>query len=383
MSVALTLTILAIAGEGSHLCFAQDGDGGPIRIASIFAKSGPGAEENSLNYAVLQLAAKVVNQSGGVIGRQLELVEFDTQSTPIGARKAALDAVKTGVVAAIGPSWSSQAMAMASVFQKAGIPMIGTTTTAPEVTRVGDYIFRACYTDIQQASVLARFAREHLKAGTAAVVTIAGDVYSEGLSTEFIRCFSAQGGNVLIQVRYLQNAMDFASQVGAVQAVTPDLVFLPGYARDSGLFLKQARRRGLTMPFLGGDGWTGLENYAHLSPAQGDNYYVSHWHPASDTKASRAFVNLLMREYGDEATRMIDGGNANVYDALGLVVDAVKRAGSAEPAAIRDALAQTEGYSGITGEISFKGSRDPVKPLVVLRISPSGVAYVRTMVSDP
>ncbi len=379
LSIALALIILALTGEGQHLCLAQEGNGCSIRIASIFAKSGSGAEENSFNYAVLKLAAKVLNQSGGVIGKRIELIEFDTHSTSIGARKAALDATRAGVVAVIGPSWSSQAMAMATVLQKAGIPMIGTTTTAPEVTLVGDYIFRVCYTDIQQANVLAHFAREHLKARTGAVVTIAGDVYSEGLSAEFIRCFTAQGGNILVQVRYLQSAMDFAKQVEAVQAVLPDFVFLPGYARDSGLFLKQARDRGLSMSFLGGDGWTGLENYTHLNPAQGDNYYVSHWHPKSGTEASQVFVSLLVKEYGDKATRMIDGGNANVFDALGLVVDAIKRAGSAEPVAIRDALAQTVNYSGITGEISFKGSRDPVKPLVVLKMSPTGVVYVRTM----
>ncbi len=380
---ALTLVMFAFTGGNSYRCLAQTGDEGAIRIASIFAKSGSGAEENSFNYHVLRLAAKVVNQSGGVIGRQIELVEFDTLSTPIGARKAAMDAARAGVSAAIGPSWSAQALIMATVFQKAGIPMIGTTTTAPEVTLVGDYIFRACYTDIHQAKVLARFAHEHLKARTAAVVTIAGDIYSEGLSTEFIKRFAAQGGNVLVQVRYLQSAMNFTDQVETVLSAAPDLVFLPGYARDSGLFLKQARGSGLTMPFLGGDGWTGLENYAPLTPAQGDNYYVSHWHPASGTAASQAFVELMIKEYGNEAVRMIDGGNANVYDALGLVVDAIQRADSADPAEIRDALAHTEHFPGITGEISFKGSRDPVKPLVVLKISTSGVAYLMTMEPGP
>lgn len=370
------LIALALSAPVRGVC-AQAQRPEPVRVASVFARTGAGAEENSPNYRIVKLAADHVNAAGGVLGRPLEIVELDTMSTALGARQAALDAVKAGVVAVVGPSWSSQAMAMGTVLQRAGIPMIGATTTAPEVTAIGDFIFRVCYTDDLQARVLARFARQDLAAARAVVVTIAGDVYSEGLSAGFTKHFTALGGTVVRQERYLQDAMDFAGQVEAVRREAPDLVFVAGYTRDSGLLLKQARGAGLDMPFLGGDGWTALEHYPYLDPAKGENYYVSHWHPDDSSPASREFVGLLRREFGPDALSTIDAGNANAYDALCLVADAIRRAGSAEPAAIRDALAATDGFAGVTGTISFRGSRDPVKPMVVLRITPSAVEFVK------
>lgn len=354
-----------------------------IRIASVFARTGPGAEENSPNFRIVQLAAREINASGGLLGRPVELVEFDTMSTPLGARQAALDAVKTGVVAVVGPSWSSQAMAVGPVFQEAGIPMIGATTTAPEVTRIGDFIFRACYTDALQAEVLARFAFEDVKARRAVVVTIAGDVYSEGLSAAFVRDFTGLGGTVAAHLRYLQNVMDFSRQVDDIRQASPDIVFVAGYTRDSGLLLKQSRGAGLHMPFLGGDGWTALEHYPYLDPDNGVNYYVSHWHPDAGTAASRKFVELLVQEFGPDPLKSVDAGNANAYDALGLLADAIRRAGSAKPAAIRDALAATENFQGVTGTITYRHARDPRKSLVVLRITPQAVEFVKKVEPDP
>lgn len=372
------VALLAFFFSLAAVCLAQGPE--PIRIGSVFANTGAGAEENSPNYRMVILAAKNINAQGGLLGRPVEVVEFDTKSSPLGARQAALDAVAARVVAVIGPSWSSQAMAMGPVLQEAGIPMIGATTSAAEVTGIGDFIFRACYTDDSQADALARFAFDDLLARRVVVVTIAGDVYSEGLSAVFSERFVAQGGTVETQLRYLQNAMNFEDQVRVIGESSPDLVFVAGYTRDSGLLLKQARGAGLDMPFLGGDGWTALEHYPYLDPAQGENYYVSHWHPDLDTEASRAFVNLLHEEFGPEALNMIDAGNANAYDAFGLVAEAIRRAGSADPAAVRDALAATESYPGVTGSITFKDSRDPHKPLVVLRITPDKVEFVKKVV---
>ena len=212
------------------------------------------------------------------------------------------------------------------------------------------------------------------------MVTIAGDVYSEGLSAVFSQRFAARGGMVEKQLRYLQNAMNFEEQVRVIGDISPDLVLVAGYTRDSGLLLKQARGAGLDMPFLGGDGWTALEHYPYLDPAKGENYYVSHWHPDLDSEASHAFVDLLRQEFGPDALTMIDAGNANAFDALGLVADAIRRAGSPDPAAIRKALAETENYPGVTGSITFKDSRDPHKPQVVLRITPDKVEFVRKVV---
>ena len=375
--LAMMLYLFAAAGSAS----AQPGE--PIMIGVAVAKSGPGYEENALNFRIAELAASRINAQGGVLGRPVELVEFDTMSTALGSRQAAMSAVQAGIVAMVGPSWSSQAMAMGAILQEAGIPMIATTASAPEVTRIGDYIFRVCYTDDLQARALAGFAFKDLWARRAAVVTVAGDVYSEGLSSGFAAQFAALGGTVSIHLRYLQDAMDFSAQVEAIRAASPDIVFVAGYTRDSGLILKQARSAGLTMPFLGGDGWTALERYPYLDPARGENYYTSHWHPDNESEKGAAFMREVREGLGAEALEKVDAGIANTYDALALAVDAIRRAGSAEPRAIRDALAATANFPGVTGAITFDGSRDPIKPLVILRITPEAAQFVRTVEPTP
>ena len=206
----------------------------PIRIASVFSATGPLSTQNVWSFSVVRLAAQKVNAQGGVQGRPIELVELDTQSTPLGARQAALEAVQAEVTAVIGPSFSSQAMAMGPVLQEAGIPMVGTNTTAPEVTRIGEYIFRICFTDEFQAKALARFAYDHLKARSVAVLHIVDDLYSEGLSSGFIEMFTALGGKSMVQLPYLLTDTDFSRQISIIKDFGPDLVLLPGHARHGG-----------------------------------------------------------------------------------------------------------------------------------------------------
>lgn len=354
-------------------------DKAPITIVTMFAHSGIAAEENVPSYRVAAIAAEMINEAGGVLGRKIKLVPLDNKSTVLGARQAARKAVTLGATAVIGPSWSSHAMAVAPILQKASIIMIGTTTTNDRVTRLGDFIFRICYNDTLQSKALAKLAFNDLGARKAAILAIAGDVYSEELSDIFARRFTELGGRVVVRDSYLQSSMDFARQLAGIKAMQPDLVFVPGYARDSGLILKQARNMGLAMPFLGGDGWTALEEYRHLGPAKGDNYYVSHWHSGSDYPGNRRFVKLLTDKLGPDALSKIDAGNPCSYDALLVLADAIRRAGSTDTRAIRDSLLATRNFAGATGAITFAGARDPMKPVVVLKIRPKGVEYLKSV----
>lgn len=373
----LTLCIISLLLLCSHDAgLAEDN---PIVIASIFAHTGLASEENSPNYLMARLAAKAVNNRGGVLGREIQLIEIDNKSTAIGSYQAAMQAVEMGVSAVVGPSWSTHAMIMAPVLQQAEIPMVGATTTAPGVTEVGNYIFRACYTNDVQARVLAKYAIEDLNARTAATLVIAGDVYSEDLSAVFQQTFRELGGQIVARQTYLLSAMDYSQQLDIIQEANPDLVFVPGFARDSGMILTQARKKGLNMPFLGGDGWSALEQYPHIGELTGNNYYVSHWHPTSDSPASQAFVEYIKKELGQGAMQYIDAGNPVAYDALSLVADAIRRAGSSDPTAIRDALAQTVDFPAVTGNITYNDSRDPEKPLVVLSIAGRHVYYEKTI----
>jgi len=373
-SVLMLGLVCLLTGTHPISSWAEDNS---ILIASIFAHTGLASEENSPNYLMTRLAAKAVNEKGGVLGRQIKLIEIDNQSTAIGSYQAAKKAVEMRVSAVVGPSWSSHAMVMAPVLQLAGIPMIGATTTAPRVTEVGNYIFRACYTNSSQAKALAQFATDDLSARTAAIMVIAGDEYSEDLAAVFQQSFRQLGGRVLLKESYLLSSMDFSKQLKAIQEADPDLVFAPGFARDSGMILVQARNMGLTMPFLGGDGWTALEQYPYIRDLKGENYYVSHWHPTDESPASKAFVSYIRKELGPEAMQHIDTGNPLAYDAMALIADAIRRAGSSDPDAIRDALEQTVNFPGVTGNITFGGFRNPRKPIVILRISGKRVHFVK------
>jgi len=372
LSTALTILLILI---GAFFQQAHGAEGQPILIASIFAHTGKAAEENSPNYLMTRLAAKKINEQGGILGRPIKLIEIDNKSTAIGSHQAALQAIKAGVVAVVGPSWSSHAMNMAPVLQQAKIPMIGATTTAPEVTQVGDYIFRACYTNQYQAKVLAQFAIKNLHAARAAMMVIAGDVYSEDLAKQFEAEFKKAGGLISAKELYILSSMDFEKQLIAIRESKPDIVFVPGFARDSGLILKQARNMGFSVPFLGGDGWTALEQYPHIQNLSGANYYVSHWHHGNTSPASKQFIEYIRKELGPNAMQGIDAGNPIAYDALSLVADAIRRAQSTDPEAIRDALSKTTDFQGVTGSITFDGSRDPQKTLVILSISGKTVTY--------
>lgn len=378
-SILIVATFLSITTLMPKAVTAEDA---PILIASIFAHTGEAAEENSQNYLMTRLAVKKANEAGGVLGRHVKLIEIDNKSTALGSRQAALEAINAGAVAVVGPSWSSHAMAMAPELQKAKIPMIGATTTAPKVTQVGDFIFRACYTNKSQSIVLAQFARNELKAEKAALMVVAGDVYSEDLADQFTQEFERLGGSEPVRESYLLSSMDFESQLSSIRKSNPDIIFLPGFARDSGLILKQARTMGIQTPFLGGDGWTALEEYKFIEGLTGDNYYVSHWHPDNSNFASQKFLSYIREELGPDALNSIDAGNPVAYDATNLIIDAIRRAGSAAPTDIRDELSKTKDFQGVTGAISYDDSRNPIKPLVVLKIVGSNVYYVNTITPE-
>lgn len=376
--VVWALGVWLVCGLGQRVeAVAQDTE--PIRVAAIFSHTGSAAEENTPDYLMPRFAARIINERGGILGRPLELIELDNKSSAIGTVQAAHKAVQMGVVAVVGPSRSSDALAMAPVFEEAGIPMVGTTVTAPSVTRAGEFIFRVCYTDEQQADALVRVAWEELGARRAATINIAGEVYSQGLAERFRRGFISRGGTIVAREEYLQSALDFSDIINSVRQAAPDVVVSPGFARDSGLLLQQARQMGLEMPFMGGDGWTAVEQYPFMKPLTGENYYLSHWHWGKKSPASKGFVRLLKDKMGEDALARVDTGSPCGYDAMMLLADAITRAGTTDPIPLRKALLSTKNYPGVTGTITYNGQRDPQKPLVLLRISGRDVEYVRSI----
>jgi len=321
-----------------------------------------------------RLAVEDLNLKGGLLGRQVELIEFDNGATPLGARLAAFKAAEADVIAAIGPTASSRALLAGAVLQKSKIPMICTLPTNPEVTFLGDYIFRVCFTDRFQGQALADFGLQDLKAKTAVVLTCSGEKYSIGLSGIFMDRFKARGGVILWEGDYLETATDFRKLLEKVLQYLPDIVFLPGFGNTSALIIKQSRDMGIDVTFLGGDTWSN-RLYEYGGEAIEGCYYSGHWDIDSKSKISQEFVDRYKNEYRKED--LVSLGLS--HDAVFLLADAVTRAGSLKPALIRDALATTTDFQGVTGTITMDKNGDPLKPIAIFRFEKGSSVLIKTV----
>lgn len=344
-----------------------------IKVASIYAFSGLGALSQELSIKGVRSGISEVNSRGGVLGKKLMLVELDNRSTPIGAKVAADNAVKENVVAIIGSAWSSHTLPAAKVAQASGIPLITNISTLPGVTDIGDYIFRVCFTDLFQGRVMAQFARQDLKAATAVVFENLNSDYSMSLSREFCGNFEKLGGKVLLRTTYKDRQDDFSQIIGQATQVRSDVLFIPGYD-ESGTIITKARAAGLTAIPLGGDGWDMPDFFIKSAGNATGGYYCTHWSKEMDSEQSRIFVN---KYYPYSQNDIGTAPAALAYDAVLLLADAIQRAGSTDRGAIRQALAATRDFHGVTGTISFQENGDTDKSAVIMKIVPGSAVMVK------
>jgi branched-chain amino acid transport system substrate-binding protein len=347
----------------------------PATIAAIFSKTGIAAASNADTIAGVELAVEEINRQGGVLDRPLKLIVLDNRSTPIDSAIAAQEAVRLQSMAVIGADWSSHSLAIAPILQKAAIPMISPGSTNPKVTRVGNYIFRVCFLDSFQGMAMARFAYHDLKATKAVVLKNVDEDYCLMLAEFFTKAFKEQGGNILWEGYYRGKAVDFAILLKKVKALQPDLVYVPGYERDSGLLIRQGVSMGIKTTFLGGDGWAGIYQYGKEAVEGG--FYSAHWHPEVPSEKSIHVHKIYKQRYGK---RIDSDFTALGYDATTLLVDAIKRAGAWDRAEIRDALSETTDFDGVTGVISIDENGDPRdKEVVILKMEKGKPVYFKTL----
>jgi len=348
----------------------------PVKIAAIFAETGIATSHNAPHIQMVKLAVEEINNQGGLLGRPAELIIIDNKSTPIGSTIAAKKAVQLRVPAVIGASWSSHSLQMASVLQQAEIPMITGSSTNPKITRIGNYIFRTCFIDSFQAKSMAEFAYIDLGARTAGVLEIINEEFSLTLAELFVSSFQQYDGKVILNESYENNAVDFSNILQKVKTLQPDVVYVPGYVRDSGLLIKQAVSLGIQRTFLGADGWAGSLIYNYGGDALEGNYYSAHWHPEVNFPQSVHLQKLYKQKYGSEISNM----NAPLtYDAVMLLADSIRRANSLDPKKIRDAIAETKGFQGATGNITLDEQGDPLnKPMVIMKLGKNAPMYYKT-----
>lgn len=349
----------------------------PITIAIIDQLTGLGANIPQSVGMGANLALEEINQSGGILGRPLDILFLDNASTPIGANAAALHAIDADVVGVVGPNRSSLALSSAPALQAAGIPVVINAATNTKVTGIGDYIFRVCFADDLQGKVLAKFARDDLGAQTAIMLVNASEDYSLGLAEVFRAQFTQRGGHILWEGFYRKETLDFQDLLQRVAELQPDVTFVPGYVSDSALIAQQAVKLGVRTTYLGGDAWPQITITPDVAQAVEGAYFTSHWHADVDTPQSRHLKTLFRDRYGED---LVMFAPVLAYDAVMVLADAIQRAGSTDPQKIRDALAATRDFEAASGTITLDEHRNPRdKETVILTFKNGQITFVKSV----
>lgn len=321
--------------------------------------------QECLNGMILRLDE--VNREGGVRNKKLSYVIEDNQGDPLKtANSVDLLAKDEQVLVIIGAATSGNTLAGASVAQHKKIPLITPMATSPVVTEVGDYIFRICFIDPDQGSALANFAFSFLKLKEAAVLTKEEDQYSEGLTEYFIKSYRQMGGEVVSHLYYKEGETDFVSLLNEIKERQPEVLFVPGYWNEAASIFKQAKKLGLELFFLGGDGW---ESPNFFRDVEGDLeeedkiYITSHFSAENVDPQAKRFVENYKKRYGEEPS----APSALGYDAAGVIIDALGRTPQLSREAMKDAIGTTSNFPGVTGTITLNEKRNAIKPIVILR----------------
>ena len=324
----------------------------------------------------IRLAFEQINAGGGVLGKNISVVTEDnasrTEQVPSVVQKL-INQKK--VLVLMGEVASSRSLAAAPIAQAAKVPMVSPSSTNPKVTQQGDYIFRTCFIDPFQGTVMSKFARDTLKAKNAAILTDVANDYSKGLTEFFTADWTKNGGKVVATASYTEGAKDFNSQLTKIKAANPDVIYVPGYYTEVGNIAVQARRLGIKQTMLGGDGWDSPKLFEIGGAAVQGSYFSNHYSAQSKDPRVVKFIADYQAKYGSIPDALAAVG----YDAALVVADAIKRAGETDRAKIREALATTKDFPGVTGTISIDENRNAVKPAVVLKVEGNEGKYVSTV----
>jgi branched-chain amino acid transport system substrate-binding protein len=317
----------------------------------------------------VEMAVDAINASGGVLGKKLRVLVEDDQGKPEEAQTVVTKLInKDRVVAVLGEIASSNSLAGAPVCQSNRIPMISPGSTNPKVTLVGDYVFRVCFIDPFQGQVMAKFAANSLKVKNVAILRDIKSDYSMGLADFFKEGFVKLGGTIVADESYGQGDKDFTAQLTSLKAKNPEAIFVPGYYTEVGLIARQARKLGITVALLGGDGWDSSKLWEIGGEALNGCYYSNHYSVDDPSPILQKFVKDYKARYGRTSDSIPDAMAALGYDAALVLADAMKRANSSAPDSVRAALAQTRGFMGVTGNTTLDENRNAVKPAVVLEV---------------
>jgi branched-chain amino acid transport system substrate-binding protein len=373
----ILLSSVVIASLLTAFACQPGGGGDKVKIGVFMSMTGDTANFGISSTNGIKMAADEMNKAGGINGKQIELDVQDDRSDPSEAATIVTKFVtQDGVHAILGEVASSRSIAAAPIAQNAKIPMLTPSSTNPEVTKKGDYIFRSCFIDPVQGAAIAQFAAKTLGKKRAGIMVDRKNDYSTGLEKFISATFIKLGGEMVITQSYQAGDQDFNAQLTSIKGSSPDVIFVPGYYGDVALIAKQARDKGITVPFVGGDGWDATQLYTIGGKALNGSFFSNHYSPYDTDPQVQKFVNDYKGRYGS----IPDALAATAYDAARIMFDAIKRANSLDGKAIRDSLAATKDFPGVTGKVTFNENRDAVKPIVMIEIKDGGIYAVRERV---
>ncbi|MBV8141406.1 MAG: ABC transporter substrate-binding protein [Verrucomicrobia bacterium] len=350
------LILLSLAPHDAHA---------EIKIGAVTCLTGALSTFGVSSIEGAKMAVEEINAGGATLGQSIQLIVEDNGSKAGETATIVRKFISQDKVAAIlGDLTSSATMEGAPLAQAAKIPLLTPSATNVAITRIGDYIFRSCFVDPFTGKIMAKFALDHLKAHQAIVMTDVKQDYSVGLTEAIVHYFDQNGARVSNTFSYSSGDTDFRTQLTGVRTAHPDIVFLPGYYTEAALILLQARQLGIKCPFVGGEGWDSPTLVQVAGKAADGNYYTDHFSATDPDPRVQKFVQIYRAKY----STIPDALAALWYDGARLLALAVQRAGSTDGSKIRDALAATRDFDGVTGRISIDENRNAAKPGVILKI---------------
>ena len=350
-----------------------------IKIGEFASLSGSEASFGRSSHNGTLIAIDEINAAGGLLGKKVELLTEDNQSKDGESATAVKKLIsRDKVVAILGEVASSRSLEAAPICQQYKVPQISPSSTNPRVTQMGDYIFRVCFEDkFQGGTVLAKFALQSLKSKRMAILTDVSQAYSVGLTDYFKKQYLADGGQVVAEQKFTGADKDFKAQLTASKAQNPDAIFLPIYYGPATLIALQARELGIKVPLFGGDGWEAPElvQGPGAAAALEGCFFSTHFAPDQDSPQAKEFVKKYEARFGAKPDAM----GALGYDSAMVLADAIKRAGSTEGPKIRDALATTKDFQGVTGKMTLDADRNARKPAVIIELKGGKFVYKETV----
>ena len=381
--VLLVVVAFAVTGCGGSSTPAKPAESNDIKIGVVYELTGNTASFGTAANNGTKLAFKEINAAGGVLGKQITLITADNKGEPSESANAMTKVItQDKVVAVVGFTTSSNGIAGSAVNEANKIPFLAVATTNPKVTvdeasgKAKPYTFRVCFIDPFQGTVGANFVLNELKLKKAVVMIDNSSDYSKGLAKFFKEAYTKGGGAIVGEEAYLQKDKDFKAILTKIKGMGADVIYLPGYYEEVGLIAKQAREMGITAPIVGGDGWDSPKLVEiGTAAAMNNTFFTNHYSPEDTSPASKKFVDAYKKEYNVMPDAMAVLG----YDAAYVMVDAIKRAGAADPAKIQAALAATKDVPTVTGATTLNDSHDAVKSAVIIEMKDGKMAYKTTV----